>query len=207
MKMKLSEFSLVRTGVKRILRPGTKLGRSTLWLGGLSVLLIALRWITRSASGSKLSGWATFATVILTFCTVRLTFRWAWLVLRPSTRLGRTTLWLVGLSALFIALRSITGSVSGSKLSGWTTFITAAIIFFALLLICRWALRRLMWRLRNRLVVTYIFIGVIPVVLLLTMEAPTAACLPGNLPLISRFQTCSRYCSIWKPRMMPWRRN
>ena len=33
----------------------------------------------------------------------------------------------------------------------------------------RWVRRRLMWRLRNRLIVTYVFIGVIPIILLVTM--------------------------------------
>ena len=33
----------------------------------------------------------------------------------------------------------------------------------------RWIRRRLMWRLRNRLIVTYIFIGVIPIMLLVAM--------------------------------------
>ena len=33
----------------------------------------------------------------------------------------------------------------------------------------RWVRRRMMWRLRNRLIVTYVFIGVIPVLLLVGM--------------------------------------
>jgi sigma-B regulation protein RsbU (phosphoserine phosphatase) len=83
--------------------------------------------------------------------------------------LGRTTLWIGGLSVLLIALRWITGSASGSKLSGWAAFVTVVFAFCVLLLTFRWAGRRLMWRLRNRLIVTYIFIGVIPIVLLLLM--------------------------------------
>src|SRR5271157_523907 len=90
-------------------------------------------------------------------------------IVRSSTKLGRATLWLGGLSVLFIALRWITGSASGSKLSGWATFVTVVFAFCALLLIVRWAWRHLMWRLRHRLIVTYIFIGVIPIVLLLLM--------------------------------------
>ncbi len=46
---------------------------------------------------------------------------------------------------------------------------TLTIAFCALLLTFRWAWRHLMWRLRHRLIVTYIFIGVIPIVLLLLM--------------------------------------
>ena len=33
----------------------------------------------------------------------------------------------------------------------------------------RWARQRLLWRLRNRLIVTYVFIGVIPIILLVSM--------------------------------------
>ena len=155
----------------RSLRPRTKLGRTTLWVGGLSALFIALRWITGSASGSKLSGWTTFVTVVFAFCALWLTFRWARRILRPRTKLGRTTLWFGGLSVLFIALRWITGSAtgSGSKLSGWAVFITVVFVLCALWLISRWALGHVMWRLRNRLIVTYMFIGVIPIVLLLLM--------------------------------------
>jgi phosphoserine phosphatase RsbU/P len=80
-------------------------------------------------------------------------------ILRPSTKIGRITLWLGGLSALLIALRW----------SGLATSVTVVFAFCTFLLTFRWAWRRLMWRLRHRLIVTYIFIGVIPIVLLLLM--------------------------------------
>lgn len=41
MAIKLPEFSAVRTRVMRTLRPSTKLGRTKLWLGGLSILFIS----------------------------------------------------------------------------------------------------------------------------------------------------------------------
>lgn len=100
--------------------------------------------------------------------------------LRPSTKLGRTTLWLGGLSILFIVLRWITGSVAGSKLSGWATFVTVVFAFCALWLTFRWAMRYFMWRLRHRLIVTYIFIGVIPIVLLLLMAGVGSYLLAGQ---------------------------
>lgn len=157
--IKLAEFSGVKARVMRVLRPSTKLGRTTLWLGGLSGLFIALRWITGTASGSKMSGWTTFVTVVFACCVLFLIFGWIRRILRPSTKLGRTTLWLGGLSALLIALR----------VSGWATFVTVVFAFCTFLLTFRWAWRHLMWRLRHRLIVTYIFIGVIPIVLLLLM--------------------------------------
>ena len=87
-------------------------------------------------------------------------------LLRPNTKLGRTTVWLGGLSILLIALRWITGS---KNLGSWAALVTIVFAFCGVWLISRWALRHLMWRLRNRLIVTYIFIGVIPIVLLLMM--------------------------------------
>lgn len=88
-------------------------------------------------------------------------------VLHPRTKLGKSTLWFGGLSVLLISLRGVTGSASGSKLSGWATCVTVVFIFCALLIAFRWAQRILMWRLRHRLIITYVFAGVIPIVLLL----------------------------------------
>ncbi|HEY0308601.1 MAG TPA: SpoIIE family protein phosphatase [Acidobacteriaceae bacterium] len=90
-------------------------------------------------------------------------------VLHPGTKLGRITLWAGALSLLLLALRWITGAGPGSKLQAWSTLIALVFVFCGLILIFRWAPSRLLWRLRNRLGVAYIFIGVIPIVLLLLM--------------------------------------
>jgi sigma-B regulation protein RsbU (phosphoserine phosphatase) len=57
----------------------------------------------------------------------------------------------------------------GANWGGWATFVTLAFLFFALVQLCRWGYRPLLWRLRNRLIVTYLFIGVMPILLLLLM--------------------------------------
>jgi len=95
----------------------------------------------------------------------------AWLrrVLRPKTKLGKTTLWFGGLALFLELLRLITRSPSGTMLSGWATFILIVFAFCALLMGRRWVARKLMWRLRNRLIVTYVYIGVIPIILLVLM--------------------------------------
>jgi len=95
----------------------------------------------------------------------------AWLrrVLRPKTKLGKTTLWFGGLALLLELSRLITQSPSGTMLSGWANFILIVFLNCALILGWRWLRRKLMWRLRNRLIVTYVFIGVIPVILLVSM--------------------------------------
>ena len=90
-------------------------------------------------------------------------------MLRPTSKLGKTTLWFGGLAAVLQLWKLIARPASGTMLSVWAAII--AYVFFACLLLrgTRWARQRLMWRLRNRLIVTYVFIGVIPIVLLLAM--------------------------------------
>lgn len=60
--------------------------------------------------------------------------------------------------------------------------ISLAIICIALLLFifARWFRRKIMWRLRNRLIVTYVFIGVIPVILLLALGLVAVKLLAGQ---------------------------
>ena len=95
----------------------------------------------------------------------------AWLrrVLRPRTKLGKTTLWFGGLALILELLRLITRSPAGTMLSAWAGFVLYVFIVCGFVLMLRWVRRRLMWRLRNRLIVTYVFIGVIPIILLVAM--------------------------------------
>jgi sigma-B regulation protein RsbU (phosphoserine phosphatase) len=90
-------------------------------------------------------------------------------VVRPQTKLGKIALWFGIVAGATQLLRIITRSPSGSMLSGWTEFLSIIFIILLLLLGLRWLRRRLMWRLRNRLIVTYVFIGVIPILLLVCM--------------------------------------
>jgi sigma-B regulation protein RsbU (phosphoserine phosphatase) len=87
-------------------------------------------------------------------------------LLRPTTKLGRITVWLGILSSLLWIT-----SVVSVKAACWAPFATEVFVFLALVLLCRWGYRPLMWRLRNRLIVTYLFIGVMPILLLLLMGA------------------------------------
>ncbi len=56
-----------------------------------------------------------------------------------------------------------------SFLKGWLVILFLVAFGVILVRFARWVRRRLLWGLRNRLVVAYIFIAVVPVVLLLTM--------------------------------------
>jgi sigma-B regulation protein RsbU (phosphoserine phosphatase) len=89
--------------------------------------------------------------------------------LHPRSKLGKTTLWFCYLACVLELLRAIFRPGAGSLLAGWASFISFLFVFLGFLMLFRWARRKLMWRLRNRLIVTYMFIGVIPVILLVAM--------------------------------------
>ena len=90
-------------------------------------------------------------------------------VFRPQSKLGRTTLWFGVVAGAAQIVQMIMRPAPGTMLSGWAQFLSFLFLVCLFLLAFRWVRRRLMWRLRNRLVVTYIFIGVIPILLLVSM--------------------------------------
>ncbi len=91
------------------------------------------------------------------------------LALHPRTKLGKTTLWFGYLASVLELLRAIFRPGPGTLLSGWATFCSFVFVVLGFLMLFRWGRRKMMWRLRNRLIVTYVFIGVIPIILLVGM--------------------------------------
>ncbi len=90
----------------------------------------------------------------------------------PRGKLAFVTLYLLALDVLLVLIEKVAGLFHGSfaaSLGGWTLFLSVVVGTFACVLGARWASARLLWRLRNRLVVTYIFIGVIPLILLASL--------------------------------------
>jgi sigma-B regulation protein RsbU (phosphoserine phosphatase) len=90
----------------------------------------------------------------------------------PRTRLGRIAFFLLGLDVLLFLARKLTALLrisSGESLGGWISFLTFGCLALFSWLLFRWLRKQVLWRLRNRLVVTYIFIGVIPLILLVTL--------------------------------------
>ena len=90
----------------------------------------------------------------------------------PKSVLGRLT---VLLAAITIPLYLLGRAFPSLNQRGWYPPTLSFLLWFlsvsVILVGYRWLRRNLMWRLRNRLVVTYVFIGVIPVLLLLAMGA------------------------------------
>jgi len=87
----------------------------------------------------------------------------------PKTVLSRLGLILAVIEVIAYLLIKIFKAAPYSALSVLFTFTSFLLICVLLLVALRWLRRTFMWRLRNRLIVTYVFIGVIPVVLLVAM--------------------------------------
>jgi len=88
----------------------------------------------------------------------------------------------IGLFALEMLLKLFAPAWADS-LGGWVKFLLfdAALLFF--IVAFRKLRRRVLWRLRNRLIVTYVFIGVIPAVLLIGMAFITIYGLAGQFAI------------------------
>jgi sigma-B regulation protein RsbU (phosphoserine phosphatase) len=101
----------------------------------------------------------------------------------PQGKMARLACYLAGMGIALYALRKLLALFSlswGEHLGGWvgSLIFLAAVFFF--ILGFRWIKRRILWRLRNRLIVTYVFIGVIPAVLLVAMGLITLYGLGGQ---------------------------
>ena len=87
----------------------------------------------------------------------------------PKTVLARLAAILIAVESLEWLVVKIARLAPGSPFDVLLTFTTFLLVCVLVVLGIRWLRRRLMWRLRNRLIVTYIFIGVIPLLLLTGM--------------------------------------
>ena len=97
--------------------------------------------------------------------------------------MARLACYLAGLAAALFLLREILGLFARSwaqGLGGWVEYLAFFSGFLFAILAFRWIKRRILWRLRNRLIVTYVFIGVIPVVLLAVIASITIYGLAGQ---------------------------
>ena len=96
----------------------------------------------------------------------RLSFRRLGVFLRRRSPLDRIALAIVVLYALFRVVGSLGFELPFARPLGFLLFL--ALIYFAVRLL-PWVRSQLLWRLRNRLIVAYVFIAVVPVVLLIAI--------------------------------------
>jgi phosphoserine phosphatase RsbU/P len=101
----------------------------------------------------------------------------------PESRMARIAWYLLALGGILFGLRGLLALFApswGASLGGWATFLAISSGVLFLFLGFGWLKRKVLWRLRNRLIVTYVFIGVIPAVLLVAMAGITLYGLAGQ---------------------------
>src|SRR5215813_7823595 len=101
----------------------------------------------------------------------------------PESRTARGGVYVLALALLFFTAQLLTSRFSPSiaaSLSGWVSFLSGLAIFLFAIVGFRWLRSQMLWRLRNRLIVTYVFIGVIPVILLVAISFITLYLLAGQ---------------------------
>ena len=101
----------------------------------------------------------------------------------PQSRIAWAALYVLALELLLFAVQRLARRVSpatSASLGGWIIFLSLLAIVLLAIAGYRWIRSRLLWRLRNRLIVTYVFIGVIPVFLLVMISLITLYLLAGQ---------------------------
>jgi sigma-B regulation protein RsbU (phosphoserine phosphatase) len=101
----------------------------------------------------------------------------------PTGRLARLAWYSLALAAILFLLQTILATFKsswGQSLGGWVGFLSFISILFFTILAFRWLKAKILWRLRNRLIVTYVFIGVVPTLLLIAMASATLYLLAGQ---------------------------
>ena len=99
--------------------------------------------------------------------------------LPPQGKLHRTAFWLLVIYLLLGVGRLWPGGGS-ETIAALSFLVLCALIVCCIPLFWRWVVRRLMWKVSNRLVVTYLLIGLTPVVLFVTLAVVAAYVFSGQ---------------------------
>jgi len=84
----------------------------------------------------------------------------------PQTWTARAAIYVLAVDLVVFALQLLLSRLSrgaSASLGGWVSFLSFLAAALFAVVAFRWLRAQLLWRLRNRLIVTYVFIGVIPV--------------------------------------------
>jgi sigma-B regulation protein RsbU (phosphoserine phosphatase) len=101
----------------------------------------------------------------------------------PEGGMARAAWYSLGLAGvLFVLARMLRwlAPAWGSSIGWWVKFLVFDAAMLFAIVAFRWLKKKLLWRLRNRLIVTYVFIGVIPVVLLIALAFITLYLFAGQ---------------------------
>ncbi|HZE67982.1 MAG TPA: SpoIIE family protein phosphatase, partial [Pyrinomonadaceae bacterium] len=118
-----------------------------------------------------------------------ITRKLAWAGVVPRTRLAFATVYLAATEAVVLLLQWVLKSANSPRaaaaLGGWTVFLGWAVSILLLVLALRWLRDNVMWSVRNRLIVTYLFIGGVPVTLAVSIALLAGYLVLGDLAIFS----------------------
>ena len=107
----------------------------------------------------------------------------------PRTRLAHFALYLSGIEAALFLLQwflQLAGAGrAAATLSGWIAFLGWVVAILLLFVALRWFQKHVLWSVRNRLIVTYLFIGAVPVTLAVAIALLSGYLVLGNLAIFS----------------------
>ena len=107
----------------------------------------------------------------------------------PRSRLAFVILYLAGTEAVLLVLQGLFRLVSlqgaADAVAGWTVFLGWVLAMFLLVRGLRWLRDHVMWSVRNRLIVTYLFIGGVPVTVAVAIGLVSGYLVLGNLAVFS----------------------
>src|SRR5262249_42754076 len=82
----------------------------------------------------------------------------------PQSKVHRLAFWLLIIYLVLMPGRLLHGT-AGAIFSGISTFTLILLLGFCVPLLLRWIVSRFLWKLRNRLIMTYLLMALTPVVL------------------------------------------
>lgn len=125
---------------------------------------------------------------------LKIALRLAYRRFRPRTRTAWFTLYVAGLELFLLLLTAPLKLVglpqAADAINPWSGFLVFLLCILLAFLGLRWFRNYVMWRLRNRLIVTYLFIGGVPVFLIVMMALSSGYLLGGQF---ATFLTLSEF--------------
>src|SRR6267143_1369653 len=101
----------------------------------------------------------------------------------PEGGMARAAWYSLGLAGVLFVVALLlrwAAPAWGGSIGWWVKFLVFDAAMLFAIVAFRWLKKKLLWRLRNRLIVTYVFIGVIPVVLLIALAFITLYLFAGQ---------------------------
>src|SRR6266481_1205306 len=88
----------------------------------------------------------------------------------PKSKLAKFTLYVAFLRLIvFVVDQALKLAANGGGVGGWSTLLNFILGLCVIVLGLRWFRQKFLWKVRNKLILTYMFVGLVPVLLVMLM--------------------------------------